>query len=91
MAKNGFNLLLCREIFNNWLSSNNILLTVRISMLNHMLFHCMLVPATGRKSHVMITPIDRAAFGEALQRYYRIRACGPDGAPTKGRLEELGL
>jgi len=40
---------------------------------------------------IEIRPIDRAAFDEALQRYYRIRACGPDGAPTRERLEELGL
>ncbi|MEN6475622.1 MAG: aldehyde ferredoxin oxidoreductase C-terminal domain-containing protein [Syntrophaceae bacterium] len=40
---------------------------------------------------IEIRPIDRAAFDEALQRYYRIRACGPDGAPTKRRREELGL
>ena len=40
---------------------------------------------------IEIKPIDRTAFDEALQRYYRIRACGPDGAPTRQRLEELGL
>ncbi len=40
---------------------------------------------------IVIAPIDRTAFDEALQRYYRIRGCQPDGAPTKRRLEDLGL
>jgi len=35
--------------------------------------------------------IDRAAFEEALGRYYRIRGCNPDGSMRDDRLQEIGI
>ena len=40
---------------------------------------------------IEIRPIDRQAFEEALDRYYRIRGCNTDGTITQKRAGELGL
>jgi aldehyde:ferredoxin oxidoreductase len=36
-----------------------------------------------------VPPIDRAAFEETLDRYYRVRGCNPDGTLTDKRREEI--
>jgi aldehyde:ferredoxin oxidoreductase len=38
---------------------------------------------------VEITPIDRGAYGETLDRYYRIRGCNPDGTLGAERVKGL--
>ncbi len=38
---------------------------------------------------IEVPPIDRAAFDEALDRYYRIRGCTKDGTLTLKRREEI--
>jgi aldehyde:ferredoxin oxidoreductase len=38
-----------------------------------------------------ILPIDRAAFDDALSRYYRIRGCNEDGTLTEMRMKGLGV
>ncbi len=38
-----------------------------------------------------ILPISRAAFDEALSRYYRIRGCNEDGSLTEMRMKDLGI
>ncbi len=38
-----------------------------------------------------ILPINRAAFDEALSRYYRIRGCNEDGTLTETRMKDLGV
>ncbi|HPS94168.1 MAG TPA: aldehyde ferredoxin oxidoreductase C-terminal domain-containing protein [Deltaproteobacteria bacterium] len=40
---------------------------------------------------IEIPPVGKDAFEEALDRYYRIRGCNPDGTVTEARLQELGL
>ena len=40
---------------------------------------------------IEIPPVEKDAFEEALDRYYRIRGCNPDGTVTEARLQELGL
>ena len=40
---------------------------------------------------IEIPPIDRAAFEEALDRYYRIRGCNPDGTLTEIRTRGIAL
>jgi len=39
---------------------------------------------------ITINPIDRAAYEDALSRYYRIRGCNEDGTLTSVRIKELG-
>ena len=38
---------------------------------------------------IEVPPIERAAYEEALQRYYRIRGCNPDGTISEKRREEI--
>lgn len=38
---------------------------------------------------IEVPPIDRRAFEETLDRYYRIRGCGPDGSLTEDRAREV--
>ncbi|HQI02276.1 MAG TPA: aldehyde ferredoxin oxidoreductase C-terminal domain-containing protein, partial [Deltaproteobacteria bacterium] len=40
---------------------------------------------------IEIPPIDRGAFEETLDRYYRIRGCKPDGTLTGERIGELNI
>jgi len=40
---------------------------------------------------IEIHPIDKQAFDEALDRYYRIRGCNADGTITQDRLLRLGV
>jgi aldehyde:ferredoxin oxidoreductase len=39
---------------------------------------------------IEVPPVDRDAFEETLDRYYRIRGCTPEGVLTRERREEVG-
>ncbi len=38
---------------------------------------------------IEVPPIGRAAFEEALDRYYRVRGCNSDGTLTSERIQEM--
>lgn len=40
---------------------------------------------------ISIVPIDRAAYEDALSRYYRIRGCNEDGTLSQARMKDLGI
>lgn len=40
---------------------------------------------------ITIAPIDKAAYEDALSRYYRIRGCNEDGTLTEARMKDLNI